>query len=71
MKKKTLNEQSGRKRHTGIAAGGSICLLNLAIGICPLPFPARAADAPLVVLGGEVGAADKASIIRFRSAPGG
>jgi hypothetical protein len=43
--------------------------LILAIGVFSLPFRAGASDVPLVTFGGQVGAADKASLIRFRSAP--
>ena len=44
-------------------------VLFLVLSAFALPFAASAADVPLVTLGGEVGAADKASIHRFRSAP--
>ena len=43
--------------------------LVLVLSVFSLPFAADAADAPMVVLGGEVGVADKASLVRFRSAP--
>lgn len=41
----------------------------LVLSVFALPFAAVAADVPLITLGGEVGAADKASINRFRSVP--
>ena len=44
-------------------------VLFLVLSAFSLPFAASAADVPLVTLGGEVGAADKASLMRFRSAP--
>jgi hypothetical protein len=44
-------------------------VLFLVLSAFSLPFAASAADVPLVTLGGEVGAADKASINRFCSAP--
>jgi hypothetical protein len=44
-------------------------VLLLVLSAFSLPFAASAADVPLVTLGGEVGAAGKASINRFRSVP--
>ena len=42
-------------------------VLLLVLSAFLLPFAASAAGVPLVTLGGEVGAAGKASINRFRS----
>jgi hypothetical protein len=41
--------------------------LVLVLSVFSWSFAAGAADVPLVTLGGEVGAADKASLNRFRS----
>ncbi len=43
--------------------------LVLILSVFSLSFAAGAADVPLVTLGGEVGAADKASLNRFSSVP--
>ena len=47
----------------------TITALCLLVAVLALPSPASAGEAPVVTLGGEVGAAADANMARFRSAP--